>query len=69
MRQGAAVGRRRELQAGHGRADLYPGQRVTVDGFKPEIDGTGWLVSTVTHTIAGSGGFTTALELELEKAI
>lgn len=47
-----------------GRADIYPEQTVTVSGFKPEIDGTDWLVSKATHTVDGGGGFVTALELE-----
>ncbi|WP_164147505.1 phage late control D family protein [Stenotrophomonas maltophilia] len=47
-----------------GRADIYPEQTVTVSGFKPEIDGTDWLVSKVTHTIDGSSGFRSSLELE-----
>lgn len=47
-----------------GRADLYPEQAVRVRGFKPEIDGAQWLVAKTTHTITGSNGFTTALELE-----
>jgi len=47
-----------------GRADLYPEQKIRVEGFKAEIDGTGWLVSKVTHRITGSGGFTSDLELE-----
>jgi phage protein D len=47
-----------------GRADIYPEQTITVSGFKPEIDGTAWLVAKATHTIDGSGGFVTSLELE-----
>lgn len=47
-----------------GRANIYPEQTVTVSGFKPEIDGTDWLVAKTTHIIDGSGGFVTALELE-----
>jgi len=47
-----------------GRADLYPGLKLRVSGFKPEIDATAWLIAKTTHTITGSGGFTTALELE-----
>jgi len=47
-----------------GRADLYPGQALNVSGFKPEIDGTDWLVVKATHSIDGSSGFVTALELE-----
>lgn len=47
-----------------GRADLYPEQKIRVQGFKPEIDEATWLISKTTHTISGSSGFTTALELE-----
>lgn len=47
-----------------GRADLYPEQAITVSGFKPEIDGTDWLVAKTTHEISGTSGFTTALEME-----
>lgn len=47
-----------------GRADLYPEQKIRVEGFKPEIDGTQWLVKQVAHSITGSAGFTTTLELE-----
>ncbi|MBB4591859.1 hypothetical protein FHR61_001992 [Xanthomonas arboricola] len=47
-----------------GRADLFPEQRITVSGFKPEIDGQSWLIAKATHTVSGSSGFITALELE-----
>ncbi|MGY4888927.1 UNVERIFIED_CONTAM: phage late control D family protein [Xanthomonas axonopodis] len=47
-----------------GRADLFPEQRITVHGFKPEIDAQSWLIAKATHTVSGSSGFTTALELE-----
>jgi phage protein D len=47
-----------------GRADLSPEMIVQVQGFKPDIDGKRWLVSKATHTLNGSGGFGTALELE-----
>ncbi|MBD9478530.1 phage late control D family protein [Pseudoxanthomonas sp. PXM02] len=46
-----------------GRADLYPEQRIDVAGFKEGIDGE-WLASRVVHTVTGSAGFTTALDLE-----
>lgn len=46
-----------------GRADLYPEQLLDVAGFKPGIDGQ-WLIERITHTLSGSAGFTTALELE-----
>jgi len=47
-----------------GRADLSPEQHLSLSGFKPEIDGTDWLVIKTTHTLTGSQGFSTALELE-----
>ncbi|MDO5609465.1 MAG: phage late control D family protein [Pseudomonadota bacterium] len=47
-----------------GRPDLYPEQRITITGFKPEIDNAKWLIKKVTHTITGSGGYITALEME-----
>ncbi|MGO1072696.1 phage late control D family protein [Lysobacter sp. CA199] len=47
-----------------GRADIYPEQKLRLRGFKQEIDETQWLVAKTTHTITGSGGFTTSLELE-----
>ncbi len=52
------------LRLALGRADLYPEQRVSVKGFKPEIDGTTWLIEKTTHTLTGSGGFTTQVEME-----
>lgn len=47
-----------------GRADLYPEQKLSVSGFKPEIDGTDWLIQQLVHRITGSSGFTTSLDLE-----
>ncbi len=46
-----------------GRPDLQPEAPVTVAGFKPDIDGTDWVITQVAHSFGG-GGFTTALELE-----
>ena len=46
-----------------GRPQLMPQSPVTVAGFKPEIDGEGWLVKSVEHSI-GDGGYTTKLECE-----
>lgn len=46
-----------------GRPQLMPQSPVTVEGFKPEIDGEGWLVKSVEHSIA-DGGYTTKLECE-----
>ena len=47
-----------------GRADLYPELPATVEGFKPEIDSAGWVLTRVVHNIGGSG-YTSDLELEL----
>lgn len=46
-----------------GRPHLMPQAAVTVEGFKPEIDGEGWLVKSVEHYLS-DGGFTTQIELE-----
>jgi len=46
-----------------GRAEISPELPIAVSGFKPEIDGTPWLVKQVRHSISGSG-FTTEVELE-----
>lgn len=40
-----------------------PQAAVTVEGFKLEIDGEGWLVKSVEHAL-GDGDFTTQIELE-----
>lgn len=47
-----------------GRPDLYPEMKITVKGFKKEIDSEKWIIARATHTITGSAGFTTQLELE-----
>ncbi len=46
-----------------GRADLFPERKVTVRGWKPEIDKTQWLISAVSHRLSTSG-FTTSIEME-----
>jgi uncharacterized protein len=48
-----------------GRAEIFPEMPVSVSGFKPDIDGTAWLVRKVTHTITGETGFTSSIELEI----
>ncbi|AMV03972.1 phage late control D family protein [Xanthomonas citri] len=47
-----------------GRADLFPETSVRVQGFKAEIDAQRWLIAKLTHTVAGTGGFTSSLEFE-----
>lgn len=49
-----------------GRPDLYPEQRVSLVGFKPEIDGTNWLITEATHSLSDQGLITS---MQLETAI
>ena len=52
-----------------GRADLFPEMRGTVKGFrKPQIDDATWLIAKASHSITGSGGFKTSLDLETAPA-
>lgn len=53
-----------ELTLGFGDAAIYPEQKGTVSGFKPQIDGTNWIVAEATHTLDGAGGFRSRLKLE-----
>ncbi|MFY9329932.1 MAG: hypothetical protein WAO76_18230, partial [Georgfuchsia sp.] len=53
------------LTLARGRPALFPDLRVAVSGWKPEIDGTEWCLTRVTHNLA-SGGYTSALELEVK---
>jgi len=46
-----------------GRADLGPEQKVTVSGFKRQIDAIAWLIAEVTHTL-GDRGFTSQIKLD-----
>ena len=48
-----------------GRPDLFPDLRAAVSGWKPEIDGTEWVITKATHNLSGSG-LTTGLELEVK---
>jgi uncharacterized protein len=63
IRRGAAT---MDFTLALGRAELFPEQKLRVRGFKPEIDDTVWLIAKATHSITGSGGFTTELELETD---
>jgi phage protein D len=47
-----------------GRADLTPESPVTVQGFKPEIDGEEWLIKKISHTMNAGSGYTCKLDLE-----
>lgn len=49
----------------HGRPEIFTELPALVRGFKPAIDSCGWVISKVTHSLS-DGGFTTALELEMQ---
>lgn len=53
-----------DMRLALGRADAMPEARVTVTGFKADIDGTTWLISEVSHRLDKSGGFRTELKME-----
>lgn len=53
-----------ELTLALGRPELMPQTPVTVRGFKPEIDGTQWLVVKLEHQL-GDGGLVTRVEMEV----
>ncbi|MDQ0250949.1 phage protein D [Sphingomonas kyeonggiensis] len=46
------------------RPDLYPERNVTLQGFKPGVDGSNWILSEVSHSLDKSGGLRTSLTLE-----
>lgn len=56
-----------ELTLALGLPQIAPQTPVQVNGFKPQIDGTDWLVVKAVHTV-GDGGFTTRLEMERNAA-
>lgn len=51
------------INLAEGRPEITPELPATVSGFKPVIDGQGWIVTRVTHTLNDSG-LVTALEME-----
>ncbi|ELY4527478.1 phage late control D family protein [Cronobacter sakazakii] len=54
------------IQLARGRADLYTEMPVKVSGFKKQMDGGSWIITTLTHSLSSDGGFTTSLELEVK---
>ncbi|MDN7131763.1 phage late control D family protein [Halomonas sp. MC140] len=54
-----------ELTLALGRADILPESPLTLSGYKPQIDGTAWLVVEVTHSL-NDGGFGTLVKCELK---
>lgn len=53
------------LTLARGRPDIFPEKSVSVAGWKPEIDAAGWLVVEARHSLNGSGGLSTSLQMEL----
>jgi phage protein D len=54
-----------DIRLALGRPDAIPETRVTVTGFKPEIDATPWLITETTHRLDNAGGFITELKMEV----
>lgn len=52
-------------QLAYGIADLIPETIFSFEGLKAEIEDIYWLATHVTHTLNGSSGYTTQLNLEL----
>ncbi|WP_296223205.1 phage late control D family protein [Ralstonia sp. UBA689] len=47
-----------------GRAELFPSLHAKVSGWKPQIDGTGWSVGRVVHSL-NDNGFITTIDLQI----
>ncbi|WP_292087747.1 contractile injection system protein, VgrG/Pvc8 family [Brevundimonas sp.] len=58
-------GARFSLDLASGRPDLYPDRKLTVTGWKADIDNTGWVITEVTHQLDAAGGLKTALQMEI----
>jgi phage protein D len=56
------------IELATGRPELRTEMPVTVQGFKAEIDATGWLIIRVAHRVSDSG-YTSQLELECHQNI
>lgn len=56
-----------EITLAYGRADITPQRPARVVGFKRQIDETLWIVTSVRHTLDGSG-YVSQLTLETEQA-
>ncbi|QNI03592.1 phage late control D family protein [Halomonas sp. SH5A2] len=56
-----------ELTLALGRADILPETPLTLSDYKPQIDGTDWLVTEVEHSL-NDGGFGTQVRCEVSGA-
>lgn len=54
-----------ELSLAYGNPLLAPGVKVTVADFRPHVDATKWLIASADHQMAGRGGLSTSLTLEV----
>jgi len=61
----ARAGARFNLSLARGRPDLFPEQQLSLSGWKPQIDAADWLIVETRHSLTGTGGLTTTLNLEL----
>ena len=52
------------ISMAYGRPDIGPDGPVRLSGYKAEVTERKWLVSEASHTMDGTGGLTTHLELE-----
>jgi phage protein D len=48
-----------------GDVTLFPSRQGKVHGFKPEIDGSRWVIIETEHSLDAAGGLRTALQMEL----
>ncbi|MBH2010873.1 MAG: phage late control D family protein [Xanthomonadaceae bacterium] len=56
-----------DITLGYGRADLMPQRPAVVTGYKPQIDETPWIITSVRHTLE-AGGYTSQITLETMQA-
>lgn len=56
-----------DITLAYGRADLMPQRPVIVRGYKPQIDDTAWIVTSVRHSLSSSG-YTSQITLETQQA-
>ncbi|WP_247877803.1 phage late control D family protein [Chromobacterium haemolyticum] len=53
------------INLAYGRPELFAELPAKVQGFKPAIDATDWVINKITHTL-NDGGYTCQLELEMK---
>ncbi|MGV0998259.1 MAG: contractile injection system protein, VgrG/Pvc8 family [Fluviibacter sp.] len=53
------------LTLAKGKPELFPGQPMSVSGYKPAIDSSNWLLVRVVHRLDANNGYVTDIEAEL----